>query len=362
MVIIDQGGETLRSVIKVVDEQRRRRREHVREAIKAAAVPMPAEVVHNVAQLNSRDAREVLRDHPGFSLWEKRNSYEISLRVFDRSMDDLLRAIQNFEELSRDGTIFNRTREYELGEIEKAVQKELFATANAVHSLVEHSTRRLQKSIQVSGYDERRQECFGDDRLHEFVIGMRTILHHVQMLRPGWQVQHRFGKEGHLASFKLDKDEVSLAVEQAKDSLSSTMLAHVRHYLNEAPEKIDLRQVFGDYRRRADEFHSWFLEAIETETLEDLRDYERCIKENKNFAARTWWRAMLVNWLNWDQPPNPYKHLDRYLTPEQLEEVYRLPIGSKEQVDRVIEFVDTDGACDDELRHLTYQLFRRATP
>jgi hypothetical protein len=72
------------------------------------------------------------------------------------------------------------------------------------------------------------------------------------------------------------------------------------------------------------------------------------------------WKAMLGNWLNWSKPPNPYEYLNRYLNAEQLRAVHALPAKSKEQVDKIIEFIDTDGACDDELRQRAYELFRRA--
>src|SRR3546814_11675454 len=76
-------------------------------------------------------------------------------------------------------------------------------------------------------------------------------------------------------------------------------------------------------------------------------------------AARTAWKALLGNWLNWDKPPNPYDHLPRMLTAEQLDEVMCLPRKSEQQVDRIIAFLD-NGACDDELRQGAYELFRRA--
>ena len=362
MTIINRDAELLRSAIRIMDEQHRTERERVRHTLTAATVPIPADVVETLCQLNPHDARDALRDHPGHSLWEKRRSYEASLHVFERSVRDLLRAIQDFEELSRDGSIFDRTRETELDEIGYGIQKELFAAANAAHALVDHSTRRLQKSIQVPGYDERRRECFGDDGLHEFMIGLRTILHHIQMLRPGWQVQRRFSESDHEASFKLGRDELSLTVEEAKKSFSASMLRQLRRYLEDAPGTIDLRQVCEEYRRRAREFHSWFSAEVEARGSEELRDYQRCCREIDNAAARIWWKMMLGNWLNWKTPPNPYNHLHRYLTPEQLEEVYRLPMRSPEQVDKVIEFVDRDGACDGELRELAYDLFRRSNP
>ena len=91
------------------------------------------------------------------------------------------------------------------------------------------------------------------------------------------------------------------------------------------------------------------------------REWER-VARHAEFAARVSWKAILGNWVRWDQPPNPYNYLDRYLNTEQLTEVYQLLKGSDTQVDKVIEFMDPDGACDDELRDLAYQLFRRANP
>ena len=340
-----------------MDERSRSTRERVREAIKASNVPMPAEVVRKIAQLSSQDARDVLRGHPGFPVWERRMSYETSLQIFEQSVQDLLRAIEDFKDLSLDGSIFDRTREGELNQVLCSVQKELFAAGNAVHALMYHSTRRLQRRVQVPGYDQRLTDCFGDDGLHDFVIGLRNIVQHIQMVRPGWQVTHAFGEAQDVATFKLDRDELLLIVKSTKDKMN----ASGKRYLESAPEKIDLRHVFEEYRQRAREFYSWFSDAIDAHRLEELRDYERCRRENNNAAARMSWKAVLGIWLNRETPPNPYNHLARYLTADQLEEVYALPMRSNEQVDKVIEFVDTDGACDDELRKLAYQLFCRAS-
>ncbi len=86
------------------------------------------------------------------------------------------------------------------------------------------------------------------------------------------------------------------------------------------------------------------------------------MRENGKSATRLLWRAMIGNWLNWDRPPNPFDSLDRYLTADELKEVCRLPKGSEVQVDKVLDFMDSESACDDDLRNLAYQLFRRANP
>ena len=96
--------------------------------------------------------------------------------------------------------------------------------------------------------------------------------------------------------------------------------------------------------------------------MENLRDYERCLREVTSAGTRGFWKMMLGNWLNWPTPPNPYNHLHRYLTAEQIEEVYWLPMGSSEQINKVIQLVDHDDACDDELRQLAHDLFRRVPP
>ncbi len=45
-----------------------------------------------------------------------------------------------------------------------------------------------------------------------------------------------------------------------------------------------------------------------------------------------------------------YDYLLRYLTDDELERVYSLPMRSKEQVDLIIKILDDYGACNDDLR------------
>jgi len=350
--------ESFRAILNVMDEQRRREREQVRAMLTAAPTPVPvgAEVLCALCQLNPGDARDVLRDHPGYALSERLESYDTARAVFERSIADLIRAISDFENRARDASLFDRARRKEKEDAKARVQKELFATANATHALKDHSTNRLQKEIQVPHYDEKLRECFGDDGLHDFVIGLRAIIHHVQMVQPGLTVTRHFDGSDNEVSFRLDKEALLLVVDGPK----SRMPVAGREYLRKARQGLDLRHVFEEYARRASSFHAWFRSVIDSEPLPALRDYQRCIKEITNTATRVFWRAMLGNWLNWAKPPNPHDHLPRFLSPEQIEEAYRLPMNSHEQVDYIISIVDRSGACDDELRGLFYQLFERA--
>ena len=359
MAVTIGNYEILRSAVRMIDEQRHRERERVRRAVGAASLPLAPDVLEALCQLNPSHARDALRQHPGFSLWEKRKSYETSFRVFERSVLDLVRVSQEFMELAIDESIFDRPREAELNEIVCKSQKELFATTNAAQALVEQS-RRLRSSVNVPKYNEERQQCFGNDGLHEFVIGLRRILQHIQVVQLNWQVEERFDPAGRKATFRLDRDEVSLVVADPDNRFTKIQRERIGHYLGAAPEKIEPRHVFIEYLRRAREFHTWFSTETDAAASEELRDYERCSRAIANAGTRRWWKLMLGTWLNSEIPPNPYNYLHHYLTPAQAEEVYRVPMGSSEQIDKVIKFMDPDGACDDDLRQLAYDLFRRA--
>jgi hypothetical protein len=277
-----------------------------------------------------------------------------------RSFDDLIKSIDNFEKDAQDGTLFDRTRKLDLITHEQIIQKELFGATNSAHSLVDHSSNRLQKLAQVPDFRAQIEASFGLDGLHDFIISLRILLHHLHVIKPGYQWEKRFEKDAVVkVGFLLNRAGL---LQVAEETFDQSRFNKVASYIRTAPEKIDLKLVFLEYKARVVGFHSWFSAALETHAYENTRDYDRCVMENRRFATRTWWNAMLGNWLrNWKVPPNPYNHLAKYLSPQQLDEIYKLPMRSIKQVDKVIEYVDTDGACDDHIREQTYELFRRAS-
>ena len=341
------------AAIDAMNAQKRQTREQIREAIKGASVPLPPALVQELTRLSHDEVLDVLRDHRGFVLHERLASYRTTLQVFETSVEDLLRVIQNFDDLSRSGRLFHSGAEDEFNGIERSIQKELFAVANAADVLKNVASYRLQTQINIAGYHDRLVQHFGEDGLHDFIIGLRVIIHHIFMIKAGWQVRHDFRAGTTTATFKIDKTNIEKA-------MLDKMSAAGRKFFSTLPNDIDLRVLFTEYRRRVTDFHAWFAEEIEASLPVEVRDYEFCVKESSRAATRLYWKAMIKNWLNWSPPPNPYDHLDRYLTSKQLAHVYALPMKSKAQVDKVIEFVDADDACDDELRILAYELFNRA--
>lgn len=87
-----------------------------------------------------------------------------------------------------------------------------------------------------------------------------------------------------------------------------------------------------------------------------VTDYRRCVNAHKAHMARITWRLILRQVV--DRGVDPYQHLDKYMECEELDEIKRLPPRSAEQVNRIIQLIDTDGACDEELRELVFRLFK----
>jgi hypothetical protein len=344
---------------KEVESQRR---ERIRQAVAASSVPLPPEVAHAVINLNDKYTRAIMRGHAGFKLAERRDSYLTSLAIMEQCLEDLLAEICVFENaaLADDPTLFHPQDEAEMRRFERRIQKELFATANAATSLVDHA-RRVDKCHALPDYQAKRVGCFGTDGLHDFVIALRVMLHHLHMVEAGWNMTTNFSEGTKTATFKISKQEVLRVIEANPDRFQRPADAAMRSYVDAAGDSIDLRAVFCDYRTRMARFHAWLKGELESETLVALHDYDALIQRKVNADQLMFWKAMLGNWLlNWKTPPDPHKHLPRYLSKAQLEEVYQRPRNSKEQVDLVIRFMDKRNAVDDALRQQAYQLFERS--
>ena len=338
------------------EQRKAERREHLRQAVAISDVPLPPELAEAVINLNDKCARIVLRHHPGFPLAERRDSYLISVAIVEQSFEDLLAAICNFENaaVAEDSTLISGTEKLELKRFERQIQKELFAAANSAASLVDHA-RRVDKCCKLQEYDAKRVECFGTDGLHEFVIELRVLLYHVHVIEVGWNMTISFSEGTKTATFVIPKEVIKRVI-NGKGNASARVLA----YVDAASDNIDLRTIFLDYRARMAKFHTWMKNELTSDSLIALRDYDRLIQQKVNSDRRIFWKAMMGNWLSWQTPPNPHRHLPRFLLTEQLQEVYKLPRNSKAQVDLVISYMDKNNAIDDALREQAYVLFERS--
>jgi|GEM_PF-3532430 len=339
-------------------------RERLRGAVASTEPPLPADLVTAVIHLYDGDTRAIMRAHKGYALAERRTSYFTSLSIMELSCTDLLSAIDRFavQALADGSALFQRSNGDALEAFEQRIQKELFAATNAAASLVDHA-RRVQKILNLADYDGRVVAAFGTDGLHDFVIALRVLLHHLHVVEAGWNMTNSFSEGGKTATFMVHKDAVERAIAQFPDRVGGKKGEALHAFVQAAPDTIDLKTTFEEYRHRMRLFHAWLEQQFDADSLIALRDYDHVMLEKKRLSTRLFWNMLLGNWLrNWKTPPNPHNYLHKYLTPDQLAEVYGLPCNSKEQVDVVISFIDTNHAIDDRLRELAYELFACSTP
>ncbi len=76
----------------------------------------------------------------------------------------------------------------------------------------------------------------------------------------------------------------------------------------------------------------------------------------RRIRSRPNWRLLL----SIAGPSNVDSYLSDALSPDELEAVRSLPVGSRARADRVIEILDEEGACTPELRGLAYKVLGRA--
>lgn len=336
-------SKSLRSVLGYFENQTARKCEQLSEELRQSSVPISDDLLESICRLFSTDTYEVLRLHPGCDFNERIASVQSTLDVFNRSLHDLFHELERFSTHSHDSDFLTVNTKSELDDIVSAVRKEVYAVSSSAAALVDHR-KRLVNVIAVPGYEERNKTDFSLNNEHQFVIKLRNILHHVSAVESNWEVRNAgLSQTSH---FVFSVDELLRDKKWNKLSIS---------YIKNSGEKIDIAELFQSYGRRVNEFQEWFSSAIEENLPSEVLDYRRCCQTKKRRDTRQYYRMFLNVWLQ--NGVNPYDHLEKYLTPRQLQEVHALPMRSKEQIDRIISFTDEHGACDDEIRALVYQLF-----
>jgi len=335
--------DALTDYITKDQERKHRQKELIRHALSVSPIPVADDLRNAVATLFVTDARDVLRAHPGFDLEDKLRSIRTTLQLFDQAFADLLDALAAFDAFSRRPEFSYRSQRAEHDLIERRIRKEIFAFSELAHSLQDHS-RHVKSRWEASVTAQRIAACFGDDGLHDFVCGLRTVLHHLLMLDASWEIR---GSGAEATSHYLFKTHDLLDAAKRKKKLNSDAL----RYLASCDENIDIGELAPIYHRRVHNFYDPLLANPPAE----VADYRRCWNAHRQRSARTIWAFMLSEFQS--HGVDPYSYLDRFLTPAEIETARRLPHRSQEQVDFIISSIDEFSACDEALRRTVYQLF-----
>lgn len=346
-------------LVRMDNARKEKEFEDIKKSVAESDVTLSDELFERLLRLFPTKVVSVMRGHAGFVLAERREHFFTSLSIMYRCLDDLDAALVSFGEQATEhhADIMLPKNKQKLEAIELQIQKELFATANATASLVDH-VRRLQKKFEFPEFRSQLQICFQADGLHELIIGLRVLLHHLHIVEAGWSITSDFTTGTKSAGFKIDREELERAIDQS-GGFGAEQLRLMRLFVQSCPEQIDLRELFSSYRQRLEKFYGWLRHQVDTSLSEALKDYDRCISEKDRRSTRMTYNALVGNFLNWEKAPDLHKHIPDYLTDEQLREVYALPRNSPEQIDLIIQYIDTLGAVDESLRNRIHQLFQK---
>lgn len=303
-------------------------------------LPASEEFLEELCALSPQDALRALRTHPGYNMQRNLESIESMLGVFHRALTDLDIAVNAFPAL---GPAEMRTERESLeAEVSVRVNKELLAAVSACQALVDYS-RRVRKLLPDGLFDQRRSEIFDHDE-HVVVKGLRNLLSHKRHNTADWQTT--YSREGRVTRFKIGTE--TLLAEAELDSAARLALA--AH-----GEILDISDLLSSYAKRVDSFYGWLLPELEHHVPKAVVEFRRCEEAVKLHHARQSYRLLVGLWRQ--AKADPYDHLPKHLTSEQLAEALKLPHRSKVQVDHVISCIDRNGICDEELRGLVYRFF-----
>lgn len=312
--------------------------------------PWTDDALERAVFLDSGAVQRALASHPGREIHDRLESLASVLRLFQKTAEELLVTIGRFHTEAHENYLLHRSRRNDLQHIEEEIQENLYVFAAYAMTLVDQS-RTLSEKVHVPGYCDRVTTGFSESPRHRFIQELRVDMIHVTLHEPSWQVTWGRDKE-RTTSFLLQASQLTRL--EAYHSLA-------KKYVDEHPNGIDVGRMVSEYTAEVCELHTWFREAVEAEAQPILLDFRRSQRTVRAVSSRCWWRLILLQVVIQGKR-DPYAYLDQYLTPEELREVLSLPHRSKAQVDRIVELVDGDGACNDELREIVYRAFNAERP
>ena len=324
-------------------EERRNQRERLSDRVKT--LPILQETLDQLCLLSPQDFERVMRAHPAYKAQRDIKSIETMLEVFHRAMSDLNTVIGDFPTLGPpDARIEREALEKE---ISIRVNKEILAAVSASQALVDYS-RRMKDQFDASVFDKKRMEIF-DENEHVLVKDLRNLLVHRLHTAANWQTI--YSKDGRSTHFKIDTEDLLADAE---------LSAAAKKCLITLGETIDVFELLSRYAERVDQFYGWLLPQVEQHLPEAVRGFRNCRYTVKRHHGRQSYKLMLALWMQGNV--DPYAHLPKHLTSEELAAALSLPHQSPVQVDYIISCVDRTSICDEELRKLVYRLFKVTEP
>ncbi len=292
--------------------------------------------------------REQIEKLPGGLLFSELKTLQLSLKIFLGAVDDLMSSINRFKYQSLKPDFWHMVNRPFADELEVSVQRGILSSTMCAMALVDHC-RIFNNKYKIFGYEVEIEKYFSKNDQHGFIHSLRRYITHIRFTEANWIIKHL--PEGRFVFFRIDNETLSRF-----DGWSSL----AKKYISKHNDGVNVEELFEEYAKKVKEFHSWLFVSVFEQYDEELAEYLNYMRQIKKFNSKSNW-DIIVNQILKPRKLNPYLYLNRYLQDDQIEDIFSRPYRSKEQIDRIIELIDSYQICTDTLRQEVYEAFRGDT-
>lgn len=292
--------------------------------------------------------REEIEKIPGGIIFSELRTLQLSLKIFLSAVEDLLSSINKFKSQSVRPEFWHAINRPFADKLEVSVQRGILSSTICAMALVDHC-REFYKVYKIDGYENEIKNYFSNNEVHGFIHSLRRYSTHVRFSKANWLIKH--SQEGRSVFFLLDKDSLSRFKDWSK-------LAKI--YISKHDKGVNVEELFEEYCKNVKKFHNWLFVAVFDKYGQDLSEYLSYMRQINSFSSESNWK-IIVSQVVKQNKLNPYLYLNQYLNDYQIEDVFSRPYCSTEQVDRIIELVDSYQICTEALRQEAYEIFNVKT-
>jgi hypothetical protein len=282
-----------------------------------------------------RETEVIIEATEGGRLWNELNSLEESVWIFDSCISDLLDEIADFAHQTTKEGFWSRLNSSNRETYERRVKKFIFTSTSAAMALVDHA-RKFNGTYPCPDFDKERAERFGDSGIHEFIQKLRNYISHWRLAEANWEIT--WAEKSRNVKFILISEELLCW---------DGWTVPARKFIEASGKCIDIYKLFSTYNNIACKLYQWHkakMLASWQETLIPYFKYKKCLNQIKEHTS---WNLLLSHA---PKEKDPYEFLGKYLTNDQITEVFSFEYKTAEQITRLIEILDLHGACDEGLR------------
>jgi len=333
----------IKHYISITKKQKDRIKKHIIEKIKTENGCTSFRTLSFMHKLPYSESVKLLKYHSGHEIHRKIINVEYALNLFATSLKLFTDKINQFNSESRHKYFFHKTNKEYLRKFELEINSLIFAFAAAAEALGKHSMR-LSKKLHIREYDEKVRDLLLKHGDYSFIKDLRNNMAHQHVSRANYLIRD-MGSNHQTTTYVYKKYELE-GLDLSKQSLQ---------FLESLPDEVDLWAIFDDYHRRVHDFYEWWFPEISKIIPPQAADMRRTMLELEGHARKTGIKAMISIWIQ--LKVDPYDHLHKYLSEDEITKALSLPKHTREQVDLIIEMTDEAPVCDTGIRHGLYKLF-----